>query len=255
MTEKHETPRLAPPVVLLHGVGLDRTVWDALRALMPEQTDALDLPGHGARPPLRAPASLAELADDVRARMPRGPVHLVGFSLGALIAQHIAAFHPEVVASLTCVSSVCKRTPDEAAAVAGRLEAARADFPASVATSLERWFPHDTEVPPATIVATERVLLANDRASYLHAYEVFATGDAVIAPELHRITAPTLAITGELDPGSTPEMTARLAAAVPGARALVVPGARHMLPVEDAPALAAALTAFIDETQKAEATA
>lgn len=244
-------PQRTAHVVLLHGVGLDHTMWDGLRGLLEHETVALDLPGHGAQPPLRAPQSLAELADDVLARLPEGAVHLVGFSLGALIAQHIARFHPERVITLTCVSSVCQRTPEEAAAVEARLETARADFAASAAASIDRWFPAGTSspaartVPAETIAATERVLLANDVPSYLHAYAVFAHGDRAIAPELGRISAPTLAITGELDPGSTPDMSRRLAAAVPGARAHIVPGARHMLPVEDAPALAAALTDFI----------
>ena len=232
-------------VVLLHGVGLDHTMWDAVRARITQPTVALDLPGHGAQPPLREPQSLADLAENVLDRLPEGAVHLVGFSLGALIAQHIARFHPERVATLTCVSSVCDRTPDEAAAVEARLATASDDFAASVAGSIERWYPTGSTVPAETIAATERVLLANDVASYLHAYAVFARGDREIAAELPRITAPTLAITGGLDPGSTPEMSRRLAAAVPGARAQIVPGARHMLPVENALALAAALTDFI----------
>lgn len=239
------------PVVLLHGVGLDRTMWDALAPHLGWPSVALDLPGHGLQPPLRAPHSLTGLADDVLARMPAGAVHLVGFSLGALIAQQIAAAAPERVATLTCVSSVCERTPDEAAAVAARLRAATADFAASAEAAIDRWYPASTTVPPATIEATRRVLLANDPESYLHAYAVFASGDAEIAPQLGRIAAPTLAITGELDPGSTPAQTLRLAAAIPGARAQIVPGARHMLPVEAPGALAAAITTLIDEREGA----
>ena len=60
---------------------------------------------------------------------------------------------------------------------------------------------------------TEATLLANDRDSFLNCYRVFATADAEIGPELGRITVPALAVTGEHDPGSTPEMTRRLAEA------------------------------------------
>lgn len=249
-------PRAAAPVVLLHGVGLDHTMWDGVRRVLEQEhaleTVALDLPGHGAQPPLREQQTLASLADDLLARLPDGAVHLVGFSLGALIAQHIARFHPQRVVTLSCVSAVCQRTPEEAAAVEARLHSARDDFPASVAASLRRWYPVGGSVPPAAIADTERVLLANDIDSYLHAYAVFAHGDQEIAPELHRIAVPTLAITGELDPGSTPEMTRRLADAVPDARVEIVAGARHMLPVEAARTLAAALTTFIDHATTAE---
>jgi pimeloyl-ACP methyl ester carboxylesterase len=135
------------------------------------------------------------------------------------------------VVTLTCVSSVCRRTEAESAAVSRRLEAARNDFKASAEAAIERWFPEsDDQINQIDQIRT--VLLANDRESYLHAYEVFATGDRQIAPKLPLITAPTLAVTGAEDPGSTPDMTRRLAEAIPGARAVIVPGARHMLPIE-----------------------
>lgn len=237
------------PIVLLHGVGLDRTMWDAAAHGLPAGTVALDLPGHGGRPALREPQTLASLAEDVLARLPAGAVHLVGFSLGALIAQHIARFAPERVVSLVCVSSVCHRTEAERAAVDARLRAAEADFAGSVEASIRRWYPASTSVPARVVEQTRETLLANDVESYLHAYSVFARADAEIWPELGGIACPTLAITGELDPGSTPDMTARLADGIPDSRAVIVPGARHMLPVEDAAALRAHLTAFVEESE------
>lgn len=241
----------ASPVVLLHGVGLDRTMWDAVARELTAVTVALDLPGHGERPPLRSPQTLASLAADVMDRLPEGPVHLVGFSLGALIAQHIARYAADRVVTLTCVSAVCHRTEDERAAVAARLRSAEADFAASVEASISRWYPAGTHASAAVVEQTRRTLLGNDHESYLHAYAVFAHGDAEIWPELGRIRTPTLVITGELDPGSTPDMTRRLAAAIPDARTRIVAGARHMLPVEDAAALCASLDAFLSESEGA----
>ncbi|MFE8885922.1 alpha/beta fold hydrolase [Pseudarthrobacter enclensis] len=235
------------PVALLHGVGLDSTMWGPVRDTLKRDSVALDLPGHGRQPALDRETSLAELATDVLERLP-GKSHLVGFSLGALIAQYIARFHPERVETLTCVSSVCRRTDAESRAVLARLASAEKDFEATVQASIDRWYT-GTSVPGDVVEATRRTLAANDVGSFVHAYRVFATGDAVIGPELGNIAVPTLAVTGELDPGSTPDMTRRLAEAVPGAKSLIVPGARHMLPVQDADVLAGAINDFIQESE------
>lgn len=237
-----------PTVVLLHGVGLDRSVWEPLTELIGEQHDvvALDLPGHGGRPPVSAGITLRDLADGVAESIPIGS-HVVGFSLGALVAQHLAVKRPELVRTLTCVSSVCDRTPDERAAVLARLKAAEAALDASSEASIQRWY-DGTDVPESIIAHTREVLLANDEESFLACYRVFATADAEIARHLGSIAVPTLAITGAEDPGSTPEMSRRLAAAVPEGSVVIVPDARHMLPVQDPAALAAHLTAFIGES-------
>lgn len=237
-----------PTVVLLHGVGLDRSVWGPLIEQIGEQHDvvALDLPGHGSRPPVSTGITLRDLADGVAGAIPAGS-HLVGFSLGALVAQHLAIHQPGLVRTLTCVSSVCDRTPDERDAVLARLRVAEAAVPASSEASISRWY-DGTDVPESIIAHTREVLLANDEESFLACYRVFATADAEIAPHLGSITVPTLAITGADDPGSTPDMSRRLAAAVPRGSAVIVPGARHMLPVQDPAALAAHLTAFIGES-------
>ncbi|MGU3502978.1 alpha/beta fold hydrolase [Mycobacterium sp. C31M] len=234
-----------PTLVFLHGVGLDHTVWEPVTALLGDSVSVVcpDLPGHGVNAPIVEPVALADLADRVAEQIPAGS-HLVGFSLGALVAQHLAIHRPDLVASLTSVSSVCDRTPAERAAVLARLDVAAADFPAGIAASLHRWF-DGTDVEPAIVERTKAVLLANDPASFRHCYRVFATADAAVAAQLHQITIPALAVTGELDPGSTPEMTRRLAAAIPNCESVVVPGARHMLPVERPEVLVHHLSTFL----------
>jgi pimeloyl-ACP methyl ester carboxylesterase len=222
-------------------------MWTPVATLLQEDFEvlALDLPGHGGRGPAPDGITLGDLAEAVAGSVEPGS-HLVGFSLGALVAQHLARYRPDLVATLTSVSSVCRRTDDERAAVLSRLATAAADFPASVAASLQRWYA-GTRTDPELVRQTEATLLANDVKSYLNCYRVFATADAEIAPELPRITVPALAVTGENDPGSTPEMTHRLADALPDCRAVVVPDARHMLPVERPRDLVTCLTTFLGE--------
>ena len=90
------------PVVLIHGVGADGRSWDGVIKSLGEdfRTLTLDLPGHGRSAPIREPYSLARFAADVLATMDRAGMeraHVVGFSLGGLIAQQIALAAPERV--------------------------------------------------------------------------------------------------------------------------------------------------------------
>lgn len=234
-----------PVLVLLHGVGLDHTVWDRVVPLLEQEYDVRcpDLPGHGAGRRVPAGADLATLAALTAPDVPRG-AHLVGFSLGALIAQHLTAHDPGLVSSLVCVSSVCRRTEVERDAVLNRLAIAGIDHPASVDASIRRWF-EGTDVPIDVIEQTRRVLLANDLEQYLTCYRVFATGDAEVSSALDDIAVPTLAVTGSDDPGSTPGMSRRLGDAILDCRVEVVPDARHMLPVQAPEVLAHLLHEFI----------
>lgn len=239
-----------PKVVLLHGVGLDKSVWEQVQDLLNFESVALDLPGHGQQPPLTTTSTLTGFGDDVVARIPEGRVHLVGFSLGALIASDIAVRFPERVTSLTCVNAVCDRTAEESAQVATRLQAARDNFANSMSIALERWFPEDTAENLKLREETKSVLMANDVQSYLYAYEVFATGDKELVANLPRITAPTLAITGENDPGSTPDMSYRIKKHVPNTTVEIIPRARHMLPVTHAEILATNLNQHIQQAER-----
>ncbi|HEY9357585.1 MAG TPA: alpha/beta fold hydrolase [Arthrobacter sp.] len=236
-------------IALIHGVGLDGSMWGPLREFLEPEFDVqiIELLGHGSRTKaVPDGVTLTELAADVADRLSPG-THVVGFSLGALVAQHLARFRPDLVASLVSVGSVCSRTSEEHGSVMARLAMAEADFAASAEASIRRWYPAGTPVPASVVEDTRKVLLRNNQRSFLAAYRVFATADAEIAPELPRITVPSHAVTGELDPGSTPEMSARLAAAIPGCTYSVISGARHMMPVERPQELANTLTAFIKE--------
>jgi pimeloyl-ACP methyl ester carboxylesterase len=85
------------------------------------------------------------------------------------------------------------------------------------------------------------VLRANDRESYLACYRVFATGDAECAPLYATLPMPVLALTGSDDAGSTPAMSAAIAAACPRGEVVIVPGARHLLPLDAPQAVADAI--------------
>ncbi|SNT29603.1 alpha/beta fold hydrolase [Rhodococcoides kyotonense] len=236
---------MTPTVVLLHGVGLDHRMWEPVTEILGDGYDVVtpDLLGHGDEAPAPEGTTLDDLVDAVLGRIPDG-AHVVGFSLGALVAQRIALRFPDRVASLTSVASVCRRTESERASVLARYEVAKSDYRASIDASVARWY-DGSDLPRKWVDWTRETLEGNDVDSFLNCYRVFATGDAEVGPHLGDIAVPALAVTGAADPGSTPEMTSRLEAAVPGCRAVIVDGARHMLPVERPTELATVIVEFI----------
>lgn len=93
-----------PLVLLVHGAGMDRTVWSQQTRWLAHhdaRAVAVDLPGHGGSD---GPAlgSIADLADWIAAVADElgGPAHLIGHSMGAFIALEAAARHADSVASV-----------------------------------------------------------------------------------------------------------------------------------------------------------
>lgn len=95
-----------PQLVMLHGWGMHSGVWDtfALRLAQYHRITLVDLPGHGRSTTFPTPYSLALVAQAVLEHTPPH-AHWLGWSLGGLIAQHIAHRSPERVAKLVLLAS------------------------------------------------------------------------------------------------------------------------------------------------------
>lgn len=228
----------APDVLLLHGVGLDSGMWSRVAPKLAETGHTVhtpDLLGHGAAPPAPTGTTLADLAAPVgeSVNAASSPTHLVGFSLGALVATRVALDHPGRVASLTLISGVANRSAAERRAVRDRLQAARDDLTATFDAAIRRWFtPRWRADEPDLVSSVRNTLAANDPGSYLACYAVFAEADAQLWTELPELAAPVVAVTGEHDPGSTARMSAAVADRVPQGQWAAVVGARHLLPLQ-----------------------
>jgi pimeloyl-ACP methyl ester carboxylesterase len=242
------------PVILLHGVGLDHSIWQAQLAVLSRshRVIAFDLLGHGASPSIAEDVSLDDFVDQlarlVAALVPeRQSFALVGFSFGGLIAEAFTLKAPERVARLAIIASVFDRSEEERASVAGRLRMAGRDGPkVLIDAALERWYgPQFRASHPAVVKAVAAMLGRNDPRSFLAAYRIFAEADQDLAARLGAIAAPTLIVAGERDSGATPAMARRLAALIPGATLAIIPGARHMLPQEHASELNDLLQHFL----------
>lgn len=232
-----------PPLVCVHGAGSSSVVWmEVVRRLSPRRrVVAPDLPGHGQSDRWHAPddVSIAMYRDAVGtvcAQLSIERAILMGHSMGALVALDAAAAWPERVAGLVLVNGgvrlpvapelLVKLTGDFTRF--GKWLARVVWSPSTPRDVIERWgtiaFTADQEVTFADFRAVER----------------YDGGSR--AP---KVRAPTLVLGGEDDLMTPPRLTRELAAAVPGARAVVVPEAAHMLAQEQPERFFAELESFL----------
>jgi len=243
----------APTAVFLHGLGLDRHLWDGLT---PHFADAYrvvryDLTGHGDTPAPAGDLSLASFADQLLELLDHlgvGRAALVGFSLGGMINRRFALDYPDRTGPLVVLNSPHERDPEAQRLVEERATAvAGGGIGATIDSTLERWFtPGFRNQHPDTVARVRDTVLANDLDPYTRTRWVLAAG----VPELVRpdppITRPALGVTGELDSGSTPAMAHAIAAEIGGASTVIVPGLRHLGLLEDPAAFTIPLRTFLD---------
>ncbi len=243
-----------PPVVLVHGMGMDRRMWDWQWPALSRRFHVVryDLLGHGESDRPRTPYTLGRFVDQLealRAGLGLDRPALVGFSLGGMIVRAFALAHPDRVSALAILNSAHDRTEAERAAVALRFEQATRDGPrATLEAALHRWFTDDYAARhPEVLERVRGWILANDPEVYPLIYRVLAEADAELAEAVAAIRCPTLVATGGEDHGNSPDMARRMAALIPGARAEIVPGLKHMGLVEDPEAFNAILMPFLED--------
>jgi pimeloyl-ACP methyl ester carboxylesterase len=243
-----------PPVVLVHGMGLNRDMWDWQLAPLAARFRVLryDLLGHGdsADPP--AGCRLDDLVGQLHRLLDEAGIErcaLVGFSLGGMIVRAYALAHPERTGALAILNSAHDRNETERAGMRERLDRAlREGHVATIDAALERWFtPEFAEARPDVLERVRRWMEANDPAVYPVVYRVLAEGDAEIATSIAAIRCPTLVLACEGDPGNSPDMSRRMAALIPGARTAIIPRLRHMALAEDPQSVSGALVPFLEE--------
>lgn len=239
-----EAGRGEPALVLIHGIGSDRTEWDAVSARLSgrHRIVAVDLPGHGASEPdesVRVQAVAARLDRALEERGIRRAV-LVGHSYGALVALAEAAEHP-------------KRTQGVVVVDIGSYNAADSSRIANLDMIMTRYYPafiqNVFETMCADSTGRER-LLAQAQAvpqPVLSAYFRDAWR-ADLRPSVARIRAPILVVaTSALWPEETPWDSVRAALGYAGARratAVRIPLSNHFVPLDAPDSLAAVIERF-----------
>jgi 3-oxoadipate enol-lactonase len=239
-----------PHVALLHPVGLDRTFLQPIAAELVGRYRVMcvDLRGHGRSPTCPAPSGLDDYTDDVHALLADrrfAPCAVVGFSFGGMVAQALALRHPgDVSALVPCACPSTLAEPNRAIAAQRATDAERGGMAAILDATLARWFTEAFRKSGRADAARARLLSA-DVQGWAEAWRAIARIDT--APHLGRVRVPTLCIAGEVDASSPPAIVAAIAAAIPAARFVTIPGAPHMLFIEQPQAVAREIRAFLDE--------
>lgn len=239
-----------PAVVLIHGVGADGASWDDIApTLAPHFTVIrLDLRGHGRSGHIDGALALDDFARDVADVLDAAGTahaHVVGFSLGGMIAQALALDHTPRVDRLVLLSAVAGRTEQERARVQDRLEILRTQGIAAITgAAQDRWFTAGFLARHPDLVRQRMEQLQHNHApSYAASYTVFSTSD--LGDRLHTIRKPTLVATGEHDVGSNTRMARFMQEKIPGAALQILPDLKHSVLVEAPDTIAAMLLKFL----------
>ncbi len=230
-------PRGGVPIMFLHALGLDLTWWDHQIAEFGRDHDvvACDLPGHGLSGHLDAPPkfdAMARAVAGVLAHLDAGPVHLVGISLGGMIAQTLAVAHPASIRSLSLVATSCVFPDTTRQAIRERARVARAGGMAGIAPlSSERWFPAAfRERRPDVLDRTTKTMLTQDAEYHASLWEMVAALD--VEPHLSALTCPTMVVAGGEDVSAPAAAGQLIVNRIAGARLNVMPGCGHFPPLE-----------------------
>jgi 3-oxoadipate enol-lactonase len=241
-------PNGAPVIAFSNGLGTTLEMWDGVAPALADRFRLLryDTRGHGRSGPGKGPAGIDAFAADLGGLLTALGIeraHIVGLSLGGMVAQALGIGRPERVASLSLLATAPHLPPADNWLM--RAKTVRAQGMQGIAEAvLGRWFSAGfADAEPALHREWRGRLLGANAEGYASACE--AIGALDMRASLKSILAPTLVVAGRDDPVTTVAMGEALAAAIPGANLVVVERAAHLLAVERPLEVAEILAGFI----------
>jgi len=222
-----------PPVILIHALGLSLGQWEPqLQPLASAYTViAYDVRGHGETEAPAGPYGLGDFAEDLAGLMDALGVdsaHLVGLSMGGMIAQEFVLRWPERVRSLTLANTTSEYRQEARRLFAERARVAEERGMAPiVGSTLDRWFtPEFRSNHPAAVERIRLILGSTDPHSYAASCRAVAEIDTT--ERLVSVSLPTLVLAGGEDVSTTPEMALKIHEHIPGSVYQIIPDTAHL---------------------------
>lgn len=234
-------PDAGPPLVLLHPLGCDGTIFEPLaQRLQGYRILCPDLRGHGRSATPKGPYAMGALISDVEQVIKaHGMTDTVvfGLSLGGMIAQGLAVKRLDLVRGLVLCATAAKFGQPEPWQNRARTVRERG-MRALVPDILTRWTPlsaHDA--------ALNQTLRGMDPEGYA------ATCDAIARTDFYTPTSglrlPTLGLCGNLDASTPPDLMRETTDLVPGSEFHLIRGAGHLAPLTHPDEVATKLADFL----------
>jgi pimeloyl-ACP methyl ester carboxylesterase len=200
------------PIVFVHGVGLTYEIWQPQLDFFKDYSNlSYDILGHGKSSLTKQNISFDDFSDqliELINELKIEKIHLVGFSIGSLVARNFATRYGNRLRSLILLGSIYKRSEQQQKIVNERFNQAKKELKLS-RQALKRWFTDKyLENNPDTYEKISSILSGNNMANFLKVYELFVKHKN--DEDFKKIQAKTLVMTGEHDIGSTIEMSQQL---------------------------------------------
>jgi len=252
--------RSAPPVLMIQGLGASKHAWNLQRAALALRwrTVALDNRGSGRSSRPIAPFTLEDLADDALRVLDAagvGDAHVVGASMGGVVAQILAVRNPDRVRSLVLACTSCRQHPWREDLLREWSTTARGRGLLDVGRGAAQWVmgPRSFRraVPALGWLGPLAVLRPRD--SFASQVDAILATDPSIADRLSEVTAPTLVVVGNQDILTPRGDSEELAERIPGAELVVISGAAHGLMVEHAGTFNSVLVDFLQAAERSAA--
>lgn len=243
-------PETAPVIVCSHCLAGDLTVWNEQVAVLRETYRVLryDTRGHGGTMAPHGPYTLETLAMDLVGLLDALNIsrsHILGISMGGMVAQTLALMKPERILSLILCDTTASMPEEMAPLWEERIQSAAERGMSSLAdATVDRWLSADFQKNNPERARQIRDLIVNTPVTGF-AGCARAISRLDMTSQLSRIALPTLIMVGEQDPGTPVASARQIHAQLPDARLVVLPKAYHLSNVEASAEFNRQLLAFL----------